>query len=110
MQEGDVCKYAGFIVKGAMRQYSVDDKGAEHIVHLFVENYWANDRESSTMLTPSKYNIDAWEDTGLLIITRAEMMDLMDKIPAIFIVVLLMYKSKIYISDFLCCKVHFAFL
>ena len=83
LQEGDVCKYAGFIVKGAMRQYSVDDKGTEHIVHLYIENYWANDRESSTMLTPSKYNIDAWEDTELLIITRVEMLDLMDKIPAI---------------------------
>ncbi|MES2573845.1 MAG: Crp/Fnr family transcriptional regulator [Bacteroidota bacterium] len=83
LQEGDVSKYAGFIVKGAMRQYSVDDKGTEHIVHLFIENYWANDRESSTMLTPSVYNIDAWEDTELLIITRAEMLDLMDKIPAI---------------------------
>jgi CRP-like cAMP-binding protein len=83
LQEGDVCKYAGFIVKGAMRQYSVDDKGTEHIVHLYIENYWVNDRESSTMLTPSVYNIDAWEDTELLIITRAEMMDLMDKIPAI---------------------------
>ena len=82
LQEGDVCKYAGFIVKGAMRQYSVDHKGVEHIVHLFIENYWANDRESSTMLTPSVYNIDAWEDTELLIITRAEMLDLMDKIPA----------------------------
>jgi len=83
LQEGDVSKYAGFIVKGAMRQYSVDDKGVEYIVHLFIENYWANDRESSTMLTPSKYNIDAWEDTEMLIVTRAEMLDLMEKIPAL---------------------------
>lgn len=90
LQEGDVCKYAGFIVKGAMRQYSVDDKGAEHIVHLLIENYWANDRESSTMLTPSKYNIDAWEDTELLIITRAEMLDLMEKIPAMAQMIYLM--------------------
>ena len=83
LQEGDVSKHVGFIVKGAMRQYSVDDKGTEHIVHLLIENYWANDRESSIMLTPSKYNIDAWEDTELLITTRAEMMDLLDKIPAL---------------------------
>lgn len=83
LQEGDVSKYVGFIVKGAMRQYSVDEKGTEHIVHLLIENYWANDRESSIMLTPSKYNIDAWEDTELLITTRADMMDLMGKIPAL---------------------------
>ena len=83
LQEGEVCKYTGFIVKGAMRMYSVDENGMEHILHLFTENYWATDRESSVMLTPSRYNIDAWEDTELLIITRAEMLDLMDKIPAL---------------------------
>ncbi|KFC19519.1 Crp/Fnr family transcriptional regulator [Chryseobacterium sp. FH1] len=82
LQEGDVSKYAGFIVKGAMRQYSVDDKGVEHIVHLYIENYWVNDRESATMLTPSVYNIDAWEDTDLLTITRPDMLDLITKIPS----------------------------
>ena len=90
LQEGDVCKYVGFIVKGAMRQYSVDEKGVEHIVHLYIENYWASDRESSIMLTPSVYNIDAWEDTELLIITRAEMLDLMEKIPALLVMIRLM--------------------
>jgi CRP-like cAMP-binding protein len=83
LQEGNVCKYGGFIVKGAMRQYSVDDKGVEHIVQLYIENWWASDRESAIMLTPSKYNIEAWEDTELLIITRADMLDLVEKIPAI---------------------------
>jgi len=83
LQEGDVCKHVGFVVKGALRQYSVDSKGVEHIVHLYIENYWAGDRESSIMLTPSTYNIDAWEDTELLIITRAEMLDLMGRIPAL---------------------------
>jgi len=90
LQEGDVCKHTSFIVKGAMRQYSVDEKGVEHIVHLFIENYWASDRESTIMLTPSKYNIDAWEDTELLIITRAEMLDLMEKIPALIEMIRLM--------------------
>ena len=90
LQEGDVCKYAGFIVKGAMRQYSVDEKGAEHIVQLLIENYWANDRESSAMLTASKYNIEACEDTELLILTRAEMLDLIEKIPAMAKMVFLM--------------------
>ncbi len=83
LQEGEVCKYVGFIVKGAMRQYSVDDKGVEHIVQLYIEDWWASDRESAVMLTPSKYNIDAWEDTELLIVTRADMMELMEKIPSV---------------------------
>lgn len=83
LQEGEVCKYAGFIIKGAMRQYRVDENGNEHMLHLFTENYWATDRESSVMLTPSRYNIDAWENTELLVISRAEMLQLMEKIPAL---------------------------
>lgn len=80
LQEGEVCKYYAFIVKGAMRQYSVDDKGAEHIVHLSIENWWAGDRENYVMLTPSVYNIHAWEDTEALLITRADM-NLLNPIP-----------------------------
>ncbi len=82
LQEGDVCKNFAFIVKGAMRQYSVDDNGSEHIVHFGIENWWIGDRESYTMLTPSPYNIDAWEESELLIISRAEILNLLEKIPA----------------------------
>src|SRR5687768_4812232 len=83
LQEGEVCKYFGFIVKGAMRQYSVDEKGVEHIVGLSIENWWAGDRESYVMLTPSIYNIDAWEDTELLLVTKADTMKIVQEIPAI---------------------------
>jgi CRP-like cAMP-binding protein len=83
LQEGEVCKYLGFIVSGAMRQYSVDDKGAEHIVRLTVENWWAGDRESHINLTPSAYNIDAWEDSNLLQFTRADQLLYLNAIPAI---------------------------
>jgi CRP-like cAMP-binding protein len=83
LQEGEVCKYFGFIVKGAMRQYSVDDKGMEHIVQLSIENWWVGDRESYVMLTPSIYNIDAWEDTELLLVTKADTMKIVQEIPAI---------------------------
>ena len=82
LQEGEVCKYAAFIVKGAMRQYSVDDKGIEHIIRLSIENWWAVDRESYMMLTPSSYNIDAWEDTDALLITKADSLNNLNNISA----------------------------
>jgi CRP-like cAMP-binding protein len=83
LQEGQVCKYAAFIVKGAMRQYSIDDNGAEHIVGLLIENWWASDRESYVMLTPSVYNIDAWEDCDMLLVTKADFLNRLSIIPAI---------------------------
>ena len=83
LQEGQVCKFSAFIVKGAMRQYSVDDKGVEHIVRLLIENWLAVDRESFVMLTPSAYNIDAWEDTDVLTITKPDSIDLFNQIPVL---------------------------
>lgn len=90
LQEGDVSKYTGFITKGAMRQYYTDDNGYDHVINLFVEDYWATDRESFLNLTPSVYYIDAWENTDLLITTRADLLILVKKIPAIEIMIRLM--------------------
>ncbi len=81
LQAGEVCKYTAFIVKGAMRQYRVDDKGIEHIIRLFLETWWAGDRESFTMLIPSTYNIDAWEDTDVLALTKSDS-EILSSIPA----------------------------
>ena len=83
LQEGEMCKYTAFIVKGAMRQYRVDDKGEEHIIKLYIENWWATDRESLMNQTPSIYFIDAWEDTESLLITKPAMIDLVNRIPAL---------------------------
>jgi CRP-like cAMP-binding protein len=48
-------------------------------VHLGIENWWVGDRESWVMLTPSIYNIEAWEDTELLLITRADTLKLVNQ-------------------------------
>ncbi len=83
LQEGDVSKYTAFVLKGSMRQFSVDAKGTEHIIHFGIENWWVGDRESSTMLTPSKYNIDAIEDTEVLLTTSEELQELSAALPVI---------------------------
>ncbi len=83
LQEGEVCKYTAFVIKGAMRQYRVDDKGEEHIIKLYIENWWANDRESFMKQAPSNYFIDAWEDTDALLATKTNLTDLVDRIPAL---------------------------
>lgn len=82
LQEGEICKHFSFIVKGATRQYLVDQKGVEHIVHLGIENWWVGDRESWVMHSPSAFCIDAWEDTQLLMINRADTLRLAQQSPA----------------------------
>ncbi|WP_118951707.1 Crp/Fnr family transcriptional regulator [Taibaiella helva] len=82
LQAGEVCKYVAFVISGAFRMYSVDDKGVEHILHLSIENWWVADRESALMLTPSRYNIDAVEDSEVLLFTSEKMQDLVATVPA----------------------------
>ena|ERR1700759_1549863 len=81
LQEGEVCKHTAFIVKGAMRKYRVDDKGEEHVLRLYLENWWATDRESEMKKVPSGYFIDALEETDCLIATQADVRYLVDSIP-----------------------------
>ncbi|WP_256002014.1 Crp/Fnr family transcriptional regulator [Pedobacter deserti] len=75
LQAGDVCKHYAFIVKGAMRMYSVDDKGIEHIVRLGIEEWWMGDRESFVMRTPILYHIDALEHCDLLSSPNRELLN-----------------------------------
>ena len=76
LQEGNRCTNFAFIIKGAMRQFTIDDKGVEHIVRLGIENWWMGDRESWVMNTPSVYTIDAWENTEMLLLSRKNALDL----------------------------------
>lgn len=69
LQEGDVCRFAGFVAKGSLKQYVIDEKGKEHILGLFIENWWAGDRESFVRGTASPYAIQAMENSELLVIT-----------------------------------------
>jgi CRP-like cAMP-binding protein len=81
LHEGSICQYTAFIAKGAMRQYTIAQKGVEHIVRLALEEWWITDRESFQGLTPSRYNIVALEDCHLLVITNEKLTQLLDKAP-----------------------------
>jgi CRP-like cAMP-binding protein len=82
LQEGDVCKYIGFIVKGSARTFTVDEKGHEHILKLSLENWWLADFESFYLLTPSRFNIEALEDLEVLQSTNAQIEEFLKQIPA----------------------------
>ena len=80
LQEGDVCKQIAFIVKGAARMYSIDEKGHEHIVRFGLETWWLGDHESFNLLTPSRFHIEMLEDTDLLVITTMNAHELRDQV------------------------------
>ena len=82
LRAGEVCKHFAFVLAGALRMYSVDEKGGEHVLSLGVENWWVGDRESCVLLTPSRYYVEALEDASLLLITHAQLQELRRTVPA----------------------------
>lgn len=82
LQEGDIWRCHAFVCEGCLRTYRTDDRGIEHIHQFSIENWWAGDKESLMNGTPSKYNIDAIEDTVVLIIRKDDFEMLCHKIPA----------------------------
>jgi len=71
LQEGDVCKCVAFVEKGAMRLYRVNEDGSEHIVTFGLDGSFMTDLYSFLTNEPSTYNIDAIEDSELVLITRS---------------------------------------
>jgi len=71
LQEGDVCKMVAFVEKGALRLYRVNEDGSESIVVFALEGSFITDLYSFLTHEPSMYNIDAIEDSELVIITRS---------------------------------------
>lgn len=81
LQEGDVWRFNAFITKGCLRTYSINNRLQEHIINFAIENYWIGDRDSLLNGTPSRYNIDAIEDSEVLLISKDDFAMLMKSIP-----------------------------
>ncbi|RFZ84286.1 Crp/Fnr family transcriptional regulator [Mucilaginibacter terrenus] len=82
LQEGDVWKYDAFVASGCLRTYSVDEKGNEHIIGFAVENWWTGDRESLLTGQPSRFNVDAVEDSVVILFIHTNFEQLCKDIPA----------------------------
>ena len=81
LQEGDICRYENFVVQGCLRTYHIDSKGQEHIVQFAVEDWWIGDMYSFLTQKPSRYAIDALEDSVVLSIEKKSMDELYIKVP-----------------------------
>jgi CRP-like cAMP-binding protein len=81
LQESDICKYITFVSKGALRAYTVSEKGAEHIVQFALEGWLVSDLYSFLTNEPATYNIDALEDAELLLISKSAHEELLIKLP-----------------------------
>lgn len=76
LKEGEKLQHSFFVEQGLLRQYSIDEKGKEHVIQFASEKWFITDRESVFLYQPSSYFIDALEDTVVFLINEKLIIDL----------------------------------
>ncbi|MBB6500609.1 CRP-like cAMP-binding protein [Pedobacter cryoconitis] len=83
LREGEICKFEGFVNKGCLRVYYLDEMGFEKVLYFAVEGWWITDIDSFTNQAPSILNIEALEDSEVLMITYPYKTILYDTLPKV---------------------------
>ncbi|UOQ96511.1 Crp/Fnr family transcriptional regulator [Hymenobacter sp. 5317J-9] len=70
---GAVCTDLAFVTKGCLRSYSLNAQGQEHTLQFAPEDWWVSDLYSFLTQQPSTLNIDALEDSQVLLLAQADL-------------------------------------
>lgn len=81
LNEGNVCTHIGFVNTGCLREYTIDNKGIEHIIQFAIEDWWVSDLHSFLSGLPATYNIDALQDSEVLLLEKSAREELLDNCP-----------------------------
>jgi CRP-like cAMP-binding protein len=81
VQNGNVCRYESFVLKGCLKTFYIDNEGQEHIVQFAIENWWTADLSSFLTQTPACYNVLCLENCELAQITFPDLEELYLAIP-----------------------------
>lgn len=71
LQEGEVCDFEGYILKGCVRSYFIDGNGFEVTLNFAVEDWWIGDVASFHDRLPSKLYFETLEPTEILLLNHA---------------------------------------
>ncbi|HYV53640.1 MAG TPA: Crp/Fnr family transcriptional regulator [Chitinophagaceae bacterium] len=80
LREGEMTRYSIFVASGCLRTYTIDDHGKEHILQFSPENWWTGDM-SFTSNVPSRFFIEALEDSEVLLTELSSIQKLNKYIP-----------------------------
>jgi len=93
LQQGDICQHMCFNIKGALRMFSVNEKGQEATLSLSLERSWIADRESMGLQIPTVFNIVAVEDTELMQFSSSQVEFLSQSVSAFAVMMKLQTKE-----------------
>ncbi|WP_106914734.1 Crp/Fnr family transcriptional regulator [Chryseobacterium aurantiacum] len=83
LKEGHICEFEGFVVNGCFKVSHTDRNASEQILYFGIENWWISDIDSFINSIPSKLNIQALEDSEILLISKENKEKLYQEMPEV---------------------------
>lgn len=83
LKEGEICEDEGFVLNGCFKVFRTDKNSDDQILYFAVEDWWISDIDSFINKIPSQLNIQAIEDSEILLISREDKEKLYQEIPEI---------------------------
>lgn len=99
LQEGDICKYLTFVTKGILKSYMSDEKGHDRISMFAFEGWWISDFNSFLNEEKAVLNIDAVEDSELLLISLEDYEKLTLQVPVMDRYFRILYQKSLVVKD-----------
>jgi len=81
VQPSRFVKHEYFVVKGCLIGYYLDETGKKNIIQFAIENWWIGDFNAFYNGVPSKFYIEAIEDSSLLAIHYDDLQQLFENVP-----------------------------
>ena len=81
LRQGNTCRFEGFVAEGCFRVYTLDKKGNENTLYFAAKDWWLMDIDSFMNQTPSDLNMEALEDSIVLLISRESKIALYESLP-----------------------------
>ncbi|MDF1576575.1 MAG: Crp/Fnr family transcriptional regulator [Bacteroidales bacterium] len=82
LEKGQVASRLAYLRSGMMRSFFYDDQANDISTHFFRQGTVVISMKSFSGQVPSRENIIAMEDCEMDVITHAQMLELMEKVPA----------------------------
>ncbi|RVT98371.1 Crp/Fnr family transcriptional regulator [Mucilaginibacter limnophilus] len=81
LEDGDICKNSAFTIKGCLKGYTVDQNGDAHVLNFAPPGWWIADMYSLLSQKPGTLNIEANEETEVLLLSKTNQEQLYHDIP-----------------------------
>ncbi|GAA4313281.1 Crp/Fnr family transcriptional regulator [Compostibacter hankyongensis] len=80
--EGMANRYMAFVISGCLRSFSIDKNGFEHVLQFAPPGWWIADIRSLLTGQPGRLNIDAVDDSTVVLLEQDQRNEICRKTPA----------------------------